>query len=64
MSEELKKRTPDIPWKEMGTMRNILVHEYFAVDDDLIWDVAVKDIPKIRQRIEEIYCTLPEEKTV
>ncbi len=55
LSDTLKAGAPEIPWKEMGAMRNILVHEYFAADDELIWDVAIKDVPEIRQKIQAIW---------
>jgi uncharacterized protein with HEPN domain len=43
-------------------MRNVIVHEYFAVDDELVWDVAIKDVPAIRGKIQTLWESLPEDK--
>ncbi len=61
LSSGFKEKTSGIPWKEMGAMRNVLVHEYFAVDDELVWDVAIKDIPAIQGKIKTLWENLPEE---
>jgi len=45
------KQHPAIPWKKMAGMRNILIHEYFEVDIDLVWKIAKKDIPKLKKQI-------------
>lgn len=48
LSDEFKKEYFQISWKEIGGLRNILVHEYFGVDDMLIWQVATVDIPAFK----------------
>ncbi|MBK8869827.1 MAG: DUF86 domain-containing protein [Elusimicrobia bacterium] len=62
LSPSLKEKTLEILWKQMGVMRNVLVHEYFAVDDELVWDVAIKDILVIQGKIKTLWESLPEEK--
>lgn len=46
-----RKKHVHIPWKEMGGMRDILIHEYFGVDIDLVWKVVEKDIPALKRQI-------------
>ena len=41
---EIKNKYPDIPWKQIGSMRDILIHEYFGADIDLTWKVDKEDI--------------------
>jgi uncharacterized protein with HEPN domain len=37
ISDETKRRFPDMPWKELVGMRNRLIHAYFDIDHDIIW---------------------------
>ena len=43
----VKKQFPDIPWKEMSGIRNKLIHEYFGVDLEIIWNVLKEELPAI-----------------
>jgi len=58
LSEPLRERHPRIPWRDIVAMRNVLVHQYFGVDLDEVWDTAVADLPSLRRDIE---ATLREE---
>jgi len=51
---EIKQKYPNVPWNEMYLLRNKVSHEYFGVDYEIIWDVAVNYLPENRQQIEEI----------
>jgi len=51
ISEETKNRFTDIQWKQIIGMRHILVHEYFGIDDHLIWQIIINDIPKLKEAI-------------
>lgn len=54
MPPELKEEYPDIPWCQVAGMRDILIHEYFGVDLDLVWSVVKKDLPGLKQKILKI----------
>ncbi len=50
--KNLKKEiSNDIPWKEIAWMRDILVHDYLHIDDDIVWDVIINKLPKINNNI-------------
>jgi len=51
ITPETKALFSDIEWKQIMGMRHILVHEYFGIDFDLIWQVIIKDLPVLRQKI-------------
>ena len=45
---------PEIPWKEMAGMRDIVVHDYDDVNVDEIWNVVKNDIPKLKKHLSSI----------
>lgn len=55
ITAETKALFPDVEWKQIVGMRHILIHEYFGVDSNLIWQVIQNDIPKLRVAITGIY---------
>lgn len=40
---------PDIPWQKMISLRNILIHEYFGVNGQIVWETCQKDIPQLKK---------------
>jgi len=53
-----KEAHSDIPWSQIAGMRNYLVHEYFAVNYERVWETAVKDIPQLKKQFLEIVAKL------
>lgn len=51
---KIRKEYPDIPWKQMAGMRNMLAHEYFGIVMKRIWDTTQKDLPKLKKQILKI----------
>ena len=47
VSEELRNSYPQIPWRSMAGMRDRLIHSYFGVNLDVVWQVSSKELPKI-----------------
>jgi uncharacterized protein with HEPN domain len=54
LSKETRGRHPEIPWKDMSGMRNKLMHGYFGVDLDAVWDTVERDIPTLKKKLKEI----------
>ena len=52
--EALRQRYPQIEWRAMAGMRDHLVHEYFGVDYDIVWDVVTNEVPRLAQHIERM----------
>jgi uncharacterized protein with HEPN domain len=51
---EFKENHPEIPWNEMYLLRNKVTHEYFGIDYEIIWDVAINYLPENKKYIELI----------
>lgn len=58
ITKEFKVEHPDIPWRQIEGMRHILVHGYFSISAEVLWDVIQNDIykliPILRSYIEEL----------
>ncbi len=54
LSKEIKEKYPDIPWKKMAGMRDKVIHDYFGVDLDAVWDTVENDIPMLKNKIGSI----------
>lgn len=52
LPEEFKQQHPDIPWRDIGDMRNVLIHVYFNIDYTIVWKTATELIPKLKKQIE------------
>jgi uncharacterized protein with HEPN domain len=47
ISPDVQRRAPSVPWPKMRAMRNIIVHGYFAVRLEVVWDTARKNLPTL-----------------
>jgi uncharacterized protein with HEPN domain len=52
--EEIRRRYPEIPWKEMAGMRDRLIHLYFGVDYKLVWTAIKERLPHLKSAIQKI----------
>lgn len=53
VSQEIKDRLPQVPWKKMLGMRNIIVHDYMYVDLEKVWNVVEKDLPELKRSLKD-----------
>jgi len=51
LSNEIREKYTDVPWKDIVGMRNKLIHNYFGVDVDAVWETVKKDIPVLKKKL-------------
>ena len=54
VSESIKKKYPDIPWKEIAGTRDRLIHDYFGVNLDIVWGIIKDDLDLVYKKIKSI----------
>jgi uncharacterized protein with HEPN domain len=54
MPESIQEQFADIPWGKMKGMRNILAHEYFGLDNQVLWKTIQEDLPPLKQALEKL----------
>ena len=51
LTAEFQTTHPQTPWKMVKGMRNYIVHEYFQIDNQVVWDVVTNELPTLHQQI-------------
>jgi uncharacterized protein with HEPN domain len=59
LSPDFKAQHPSEVWALAAGLRNVLVHEYFGIDLDVVWNVLQRDLPDLRQRVQLILARNP-----
>jgi uncharacterized protein with HEPN domain len=50
--QRVKSEHPEIPWREVASLRNIIAHEYFGLDNEIVWDVIQTQIPDMIEKFQ------------
>ncbi len=53
-SEDFRNNHPKIPWKDIIAMRHMLVHQYFGIDLEEVWNTVQQDLPRLKKAIDRI----------
>lgn len=54
ISEEFRQNHPDLPWNKMVGMRDRLIHGYFDVNLDVVWETITEDLPGLVAQLEKM----------
>lgn len=52
--DEVRKAYPDIEWRKMAGMRDMMIHGYFSINYRIVWDVVTEKIPLLKSQVEEL----------
>jgi uncharacterized protein with HEPN domain len=61
LSDEILQTKPEIEWKQIACFRDIVVHRYFKVDLEIVWDILQNRLPDLQQAVKEILTDITEE---
>lgn len=61
VSEDLRRGRPDVGWREIVAMRNVLAHGYFGIDVERVWATVEKDLPGLKAQIHSIVAEMPDD---
>jgi uncharacterized protein with HEPN domain len=51
LSNPLKEQYPDIPWRNIAGLRDVLIHDYMGVDLESVWNVVENDLPSLKKQL-------------
>lgn len=50
ISQGLRRQYSKLPWREMAGLRDVLIHNYFGVDNEIVWNVVEKELPTLKEQ--------------
>ncbi len=52
--EDVKDKKPEVEWEKIAGLRDILIHDYFGIDEDIVWDTVKNKLPELKEKINEL----------
>ena len=61
LPQEFKNKYPNLPWRDISGARDKIIHQYFGVNLNIVWDIFREDLPKLKRQITKILKEFPKE---
>ena len=58
LTKDLQAQHPEVQWKDVISMRHVLVHDYYSIDARTAWQTARENLPQLKEQIEKILSTM------
>ena len=58
LTKDLQARHPEVQWKDVISMRHVLVHDYYCIDARTAWQTAQENLPPLKEQIEKILSSI------
>lgn len=54
LSEPFRAMYPEVPWRDMAGTRDRLIHHYFGINQEIVWQIVENDLPELKMQIEQV----------
>ena len=51
LPEDVRAKAPDVEWRRIASLRDILIHQYFGIDVEIIWDIVKSKLPSLEESV-------------
>jgi uncharacterized protein with HEPN domain len=54
LSDDVRSQHPEVPWRRIAGLRDVLIHDYMGVDLDTVWEITQRQLPQLRKTVDQL----------